>query len=133
MTELSNLKKNDFLAVFEDDTSFTKEEISDRLSKEYTFIPSYLDFLVEHFIRMNKIQLGEDGKYSKRVKSKQSRTMYKVVKTDNEGYKVIEKSVTGVVDTTDGFSVTKNAAIKRAVSAVHMWYKAETDVIKSLV
>lgn len=133
MTEPKNLKKSDFLAAFEDNTSFTKEEISDRLSKEYTFIPSYLDFLVEHFIRMNKIQLGEDGKYSKRVKSKQSRTMYKVVKTDNEGYKVIEKSVIGVADTADGFSATKNAAIKRAVSAVHVWYKIEADAIKELL
>lgn len=131
MTEPKNLKKSDFLAAFEDNISMSKEEINSKLS-DFTFISSYLDYLIDHFLGLGKIQLNEDGTFVKKTKVKATRSIYRVVNTDGN-WSMEEKQITGNPDLSEGHSVTKTAAVKRAVTAMNNAAKLQIKAIKELL
>lgn len=131
------LKKLDFLNVI-GATAMTRENIVDSLT-EFAFIPSYIDYLTEHFIATGKIVRNEDGtvnlKPGKVAGTGTEREVYAVV-YDDEGTPQLETRVLAKGEhlTKDlGFYATKGKAVKVASQAIFAKYKADSDAVKALV
>lgn len=153
MTEqFKQLKKNDFLSVVTE-APMTRSQLVDALD-EYEYIPTYLDFLIEHFEKAGKIIKGEGeiaGTVTIARKGKKTggpRSIFRIVgdmngPEDGEDddaedilvHSVESKEITGNMSDEDkaaGWSMTKKAAIKKACSDVFAQYKADTANIKLL-
>lgn len=134
MSTMKQLKKSDFLAAVTEEP-MTKGDLIDAL-EEYEFIPSYIDYLMDHFEARNKIVKNEDGTFNLRAKKtggSTSNEVFRVVHDDENGYS-IETGIISEVDNEDGsWSKTQKAAIKKATSASFQFYKAETEAIRALL
>lgn len=151
-TQMKQLKKNDFLSVLTE-TPMTKGQLVEALD-EYEFIPTYLDFLIDHFKAQGKIIIGEGeiaGTPTFARKGKKSggpRNVFRVINhmvapEDSEDddaddilvHSLESKEITGNLSDEDkeaGWSMTEKAAIKKACSDVFASYKADTAAIKLL-
>lgn len=143
------LKKNDFLAVLTEEP-MTREQLVDAL-ESYEFIGSWLDYLIEHFTKIERLVVGEDADgnvtYARKGrKTSGPRNVYRVVGTQvqdeelswktNTVYSLESKEISGVLtedDKADGWSMTEKAAVKKASSEVFATYKAQTAAIKALL
>tara|TARA_R110000744_G_C19371646_1_gene562769 strand:+ start:10089 stop:10589 length:501 start_codon:yes stop_codon:yes gene_type:complete len=151
-TQMKQLKKNEFLAVLTE-TPMTKGQLVDALD-EFEYIPTYLDFLIDHFKNQGKIVIGEaeisgDPTFARKgKKSGGPRNVFRIIAdmngpADSEDddaedvlvHSVESKEITGNMSDEDkaaGWSMTKKAAIKKACSDVFAQYKADTANIKLL-
>lgn len=133
-TALKQLKKNDFLAVVTSEP-MTRGDAVEAL-EGYSYIGSYLDYLIDHFANQGKIVRNDDGTFNLKGKKTggAARTKFRVVKDDEGNYQVesapIEKGE--IVTKDSGWSVTAGAAVKNATKAVFAEYKAATAAIKLL-
>lgn len=132
------LKKNDFLAVVTIGP-MTREEVVDALS-EFTFIGSYLDYLIDHFEAQGKIAKLEDGSIQRKLgKSTAPKEVFRVVGNDDSedggDVELETKEVSGLLsdeEKAEGWALTKNAAIKKVTSAIFASYKAKTAAVRAL-
>ncbi len=150
--ELKQLKKNDFLAAVTE-APMTKGDLVDAL-ENFEFIPTYLDYLIEHFEAQGKIVVGENEDGDKTIQRKGRKTsgprnVFRVVEGvstldveseqaafPNGTYELEVKEITGNLTDEDkdaGWSMTEKAAIKKASSMVFADYKARTAAIKALL
>ena len=131
---VKQLKKNDFLATITE-SPMTREQLVDSLA-DYQFIPSYLDYLTDHFITAGKVVKNEDGTISRKPKKGSAPKEVFRVSVDSDGGHFLEtKDNVGILSDADkesGWSVTENAAIKKASSAIFADYKEQTAAIKAL-
>lgn len=144
-TAPKQLKKNDFLAVITEEP-MTRGQLVDAL-EDFEYIPTYMDYLVDHFTAQNKIivegdfgSLGEGTIQRKGRKTGGPRNVFRVIDTTNEDgevvYELESKEITGNLSDEDkeaGFSMTEKAAVKKASSDVFAQYKASTAAIKALL
>lgn len=134
MTQPKQLKKNDFLAHVTEEP-MTRQELVDALV-DYEFIASYLDFLIDHFEAQGKVVRHDDGTISRKARKGAAPKEVFRVDIDEDGSPALEtKENTGILSDEDkeaGWSVTANAAIKKASSAVFAEYKERTAAIKAL-
>lgn len=144
---IKQLKKNDFLSVITE-TPMTRGQLVEALD-EYNFIPTYLDFLIDHFVAQKKLVIT-DGEIAgsimiarKGKKTGGPRSVFRVLSTVTGGdddeeiveHKVESKEITGNMSPEDkhyGWSMTRKSAIKKACSDVFADYKAKTAAIKEL-
>lgn len=154
MTEpMKQLKKNEFLSVVTE-APMTRGQLVDAL-EAYEFIPTYLDFLIEHFAAQGKIvitaaEISGDPLYARKGKKTGGpRNVFRIIgdmngpedSEDDDAPDVLvhsleSKEITGNLSDEDkaaGWSMTEKAAIKKACSDVFAQYKADTANIKLLV
>merc|ERR1711964_802246 len=111
------------------------------------FLPSYVDYLTEHFIEANRIQRNEDGTLQRTASTSSSkaseREVYEVRLVDGE-YELVKSVIRGNPNTEQtldengfiigfGWALTANAAVKKASSHVFANYKAESTTVKELL
>lgn len=133
------LKKNTFLGAFTE-TPTDAEAVAAALTKEgYVFLPTYFDYLLEHFLDQGKIEKNDDGELVRVVrKSAQAKNVYRVIEDAadmDEPYKLEVKQHVGMLSDDEkeaGWCLTENAAIKKASSMAFHDYKAKTDLIRGL-
>ena len=137
------LKKNDFLAAVTE-APMTRGQLVDAL-EDFEYIPTYMDYLVEHFQAQGKIivegdfaSLGDGTIQRKGRKTSGPRNVFRVVEReglDGEAIYALEsKEITGNLSDEDkeaGWSMTEKAAVKKASSDVFADYKARTAAIKA--
>lgn len=138
MAESKQLKKSDLLAIIQEaQAPMTKGQIVDAL-EEYDFIPSYLDYLLDHFVALNRIEVDEDDKGNATWQARQRKS----AAVNNEAYRVVETEdgfdmevgKISEIDNTDGsWSKTQKAAVKKATSAIFAAYKADTAAVRALL
>lgn len=146
------LKKNDFLAVVTEASKegpITKGQLVDAL-EEYTFIPTWLDFLIEHFENLGRIEVVRDAEGNIETINRSAKSgggsgsgeLFRVVGKPTEGeeaiveYSMETKTISGVMtkaDRDEGWSMTAKAAVRRAKSAVFAQYKADTAALTALL
>jgi hypothetical protein len=129
------LKKNDFLDKVTE-LPMARAELIDALD-EFSFIPTYVDFLIDHFVAQGKIQKNEDGSIQRKTKANSaSKDAFLVVVDGDTGTPVLHTmKTTGVLlegEKALGWALTINAAIKKASSNVFAKYKEDTAAIKAL-
>lgn len=138
--QMKQLKKNDFLSVVTE-APMTKGQLVDALA-EYEYVPTYLDFLVEHFSVQGKIVVteseitGEPLYARKGKKTGGPRNVFRVINGEDDGYELESKEITGNLSDEDkeaGWSMTEKAAVKKASSDVFAQYKESTAAIKALL
>lgn len=146
-TAPKQLKKNDFLSVVTAEP-MTREQLVDTLI-DYEFIPSYLDFLVDHFEAQKKVQKNEDGSIQRITKSGgKAGVAYCVVEVTNDdgeaaydeaGNPILElkematKGALTAEQKADGWSLTKKAACKKVTQEIFAQYKAGTARVNALL
>lgn len=128
------LKKNDFLAHVTDEP-MTREQLVDAL-EEFEYVGSYLDYLTDHFVARGMIVQNEDGTINRKPrKGAAPKDIFRVVEGE-DGPELESKENVGVLSDEDkdaGWSVTANAAVKKACSTVFQDYKDRTAAIKALL
>lgn len=141
-TEIKQLKKSNFLENVSPEP-MTREELVDALA-DYDYIPSYFDYLFDHFVAQGKIVKNEDDTFNRKGKSTQSKGPMEVYlvayhEGDEEtdaGWLMYTQEITGGLTDElkkEGWSITQKAAAKKASSMVFQSYKEDTAAIKSLV
>lgn len=133
------LKKTDFLKHVTEEP-MTRGELVEALD-EYSYVGSYLDYLTDHFVERGKVVKNEDGTIQlKNRKTGVSKDVFRVVEVVGEdgesSYTMESKENTGILSQEDkdaGWCLTKNAAVKRASSAVFAAYKEASTAIKDLL
>jgi hypothetical protein len=135
LAKQKQLKKNDFLMAV-NDTPMTRGDLVEKLD-DYSYIPTYLDFLIEHFTAQGKIVVNADGTFNRKGKKPTApgKDAFRVVVDANGDYTVTTKPFTGAFnaqDKEDGWAVTKQAAIKRAGKAIFAEYKFKMDSLNQL-
>jgi hypothetical protein len=139
-TQMKQLKKNDFLSVLTE-TPMTRRQLVEALD-EYEFIPTYLDFLIDHFKAQGKVIVGTaeisgDATFARKGKKTGGpRDVFRVIDGEDGGYELKSKEITGNLSDEDkeaGWSMTEKAAVKKATSDVFASYKASTAAIKALL
>jgi len=143
-TAMKQLKKNDFLNAVSTEP-MTRGDLVDAL-EDYDFIPSYLDYLTDHFAAQGKIIKNEDGTFQRKApkaKGGASRELFRVVESEVDGedtYEVEQKTLGQGEYYNDackdeGWRQTPGAAAKAARQAIFAQYKADTakvnDVLKA--
>lgn len=132
------LKKNDFLLAITEQP-MTRGAIVEAL-EEYKFLPSYLDYLIEHFVAQGKVVVGGTAdlptyarKGSKPAGTGANRTGYKVVVDDEGNFQMETASLINAGHLLqEGYSATEKRAIKAATSRIFANYQAQTKAIKAL-
>ena len=129
------LKKNDFLAVILA-TAMTRGQVVEALS-EYTFIPTYLDYLTDHFVAQGKIVKNEDGTIQLKPGKKAAsgtRTKHRVVEVDgNYTLESLPLEKGEHITKDSGWYATAGKAVKVTCSAIFKNYIESTKAVKSLV
>lgn len=146
MSQLKQLKKNDFLAAVTE-APMTREQLVETL-EEYEFLGSWLDYLTEHFTAQGKITKNEDGTIQRKGKKGGStgpRMAYRVAlveddEPNDEGeiesrYHIheVELAAGDALNKEDGWATTKTKAVKNACTAAFNQYKASCADIKALL
>ena len=131
---LKQLKKNDFLAHITE-KPMTRGQLVDAL-EEFEYVSSYLDYLTDHFMARGMIVQNEDGTINRKPrKGSAPKAIFRVVEGEN-GPELESKGNVGVLSEEDkeaGWSVTANAAVKKASSAIFQDYKDRTAAVKALL
>lgn len=135
-TQLKQLKKSDYLSAITEEP-MDRRQVVEAL-EDFSFIGSYLDYLQEHFVAQGKIIENEDGTIQRAASKSAAKTrvMYRVADTDDVGLVLQAMEVTGNLtdeEKREGWSVTEQAAVKKACAAVFHEYKQRTSDIKELL
>ncbi len=132
------LKKSDFLAAVTDEP-MTREQLVDALD-DFEFMPSWLDYLTDHFVASGKILRDEEAGTIQRKRSAAGSAkvneIFRVVYDEDDVPSIESRSNTGLLKPEDrdvGFRATAKAAIKDANSAVFKLYKARSAALKALL
>lgn len=142
------LKKTEFLNAIPNEAT-SVEQISQELTNNgFEFLPSYVDYLTEHFIEAGRVARDEDGNIYRVVgggaSSKAADREVFEVRKDEDGYTMVKATMRGnpsadqtVNDEGEviafGWAITPNAAMKKAASHVFANYKAESAAVKELL
>ena len=136
---MKQLKKSDFLAIITI-AAMTKAEVVDALD-EFDFIPSWLDYLVEHFVDQGKII--KEGKFNdgdgticrKAAKGGAGPRMAYLVAEDEGEFVLSSRELEAgkSIDKDAGEATTANRAVKNRTSAIFAQYKADTATVRALL
>lgn len=146
MSELKQLKKNDFIAAIGTEPT-TIEQVTADLSENYEFLDSYVDYLTDHFVANGRLVRNEDGTIQRKSGASRGgvdRDVYQVRVNEDGAYQLVKATMRGNLDTAEehdedgnvigfGWSFTANGAIKRASSHVFAGYKAASAEVKELI
>lgn len=146
MSELKQLKKNDFIAAIGTEPT-TIEQVTADLSENYEFLDSYVDYLTDHFVANGRLVRNEDGTIQRKSGASRGgvdRDVFQVRVNEEGAYQLVKATMRGNLDTAEehdedgnvigfGWSFTANGAIKRASSHVFAGYKAASAEVKELI
>lgn len=132
-TRLPQLKKLEFLNAFPEGPA-NKGQVIEAL-EGFAYIPSYVDYLLEHFVATGKLVQNEDGTWQRKGKKTggAGRNEYRVEQDDEGNYHIATRVIEGKVDTEGGWAMTQSKAVKNAASAVFQNYMDQTKAIKALL
>lgn len=141
-TAMKQLKKNDFLNAVSTEP-MTRGDLVDAL-EDFDFIPSYLDYLTDHFVAQGKIIKNEDDTFQRKApkaKGGASRDLFRVVEAEVDGEDTyeIEKKTLGQGEyyndacKEEGWRQTPSAAAKAARQAIFAQYKADTAEVNAVL
>ena len=149
MTQPNNLKpqlkKMDFLKILTSDPT-PLAEIKEKLAETHRFVPSYLDYLADHFAGQGRVTIDEDGNVSLASRAASTsiglvRDLYKVEEIDDGEFRVIKlggntakaAAAAGLVSADQGWATTISAAVKRENSKNFARYKERAVKISGLL
>lgn len=149
MTQPNNLKpqlkKMDFLKILTSDPT-PLAEIKEKLAETHRFVPSYLDYLADHFAGQGRVTIDEDGNISLASRAASTsiglvRDLYKAEETDDGEFRIIKlggntakaAAAAGLVSADQGWATTISAAVKRENSKNFARYKERAVKIGSLL
>ena len=132
--KLPQLKKTDFLSVLTEEPQ-TVEQVREQLAAKFEFIPSYADFLADHFVEQGRVQRDEQGNLSVKARATNSAgrtaTYYKVNIVDGEPQ--LMSNTDGTAHTNDkDWSQTVSAAVKKAGKENFRSYRELQDKLNEL-
>lgn len=131
------LKKSSLLSAIPDEP-IKREDLQEQLDQDYEFLPSFFDYLIDHFENQGKIHVNEaDGTIWKKVagSSSKPRSIFCVVIKD-ESYQIITKEQLGNIsdeDKENGWTTTQKSAVKKMKSNVFAQYKEDTATLTDLI
>ena len=148
MTQPNNLKpqlkKMDFLKILTGDPT-PLAEIKEKLAETHRFVPSYLDYLADHFAGQGRLTIDEDGNVSLASRAASTsiglvRDLYKVEEIGGE-FRIIKlggntakaAAAAGLVSADLGWATTISAAVKRENSKNFAHYKERAAKISGLL
>lgn len=149
MTQPNNLKpqlkKMDFLKILTSDPT-PLAEIKEKLAETHRFVPSYLDYLADHFAGQGRVTIDEDGNISLASRAASTsiglvRDLYKVEEIDDGEFRIIKlggntakaAAAAGLVSADLGWATTISAAVKRENSKNFARYKERAVKIGDLL
>ena len=149
MTQPNNLKpqlkKMDFLKILTSDPT-PLAEIKEKLAETHRFVPSYLDYLADHFAGQGRVTIDEDGNISLASRAASTsiglvRDLYKVEEIDDGEFRIIKlggntakaAAAAGLVSADLGWATTISAAVKRENSKNFARYKERAVKIGGLL
>ena len=149
MTQPNNLKpqlkKMDFLKILTSDPT-PLAEIKEKLAETHRFVPSYLDYLADHFAGQGRVTIDEDGNVSLASRAASTsiglvRDLYKVEEIDDGEFRIIKlggntakaAAAAGLVSADLGWATTISAAVKRENSKNFARYKERAVKIGDLL
>ena len=149
MTQPNNLKpqlkKMDFLKILTSDPT-PLAEIKEKLAETHRFVPSYLDYLADHFAGQGRVTIDEDGNVSLASRAASTsiglvRDLYKVEEIDDGEFRIIKlggntakaAAAAGLVSADQGWATTISAAVKRENSKNFARYKERAVKISGLL
>ena len=149
MTQPNNLKpqlkKMDFLKILTSDPT-PLAEIKEKLAETHRFVPSYLDYLADHFAGQGRVTIDEDGNVSLDSRAASTsiglvRDLYKVEEIDDGEFRIIKlggntakaAAAAGLVSADLGWATTISAAVKRENSKNFARYKERAVKIGDLL
>ena len=149
MTQPNNLKpqlkKMDFLKILTSDPT-PLAEIKEKLAEAHRFVPSYLDYLADHFAGQGRVTIDEDGNVSLASRAASTsiglvRDLYKVEEIDDGEFRIIKlggntakaAAAAGLVSADQGWATTISAAVKRENSKNFARYKERAVKIGGLL
>ena len=128
------LKKMDFLKILTSDPT-PLAEIKEKLAETHRFVPSYLDYLTDHFAGQGRVTIDEDGNVSLASRAASTsiglvRDLYKVEEIGGE-FRIIKlggntakaAAAAGLVSADQGWATAISAAVKRENSKNFARYK----------
>ena len=140
------LKKMDFLKILTSDPT-PLAEIKEKLAETHRFVPSYLDYLADHFAGQGRLTIDEDGNVSLASRAASTSTsiglvrdLYKVEEIGGE-FRIIKlggntakaAAAAGLVSADLGWATTISAAVKRENSKNFARYKERAAKISALL
>ena len=139
------LKKMDFLKILTSDPT-PLAEIKEKLAETHRFVPSYLDYLADHFAGQGRVTIDEDGNVSLASRAASTsiglvRDLYKVEEIDDGEFRITKlggntakaAAAAGLVSADQGWATTISAAVKRENSKNFARYKERAVKISGLL
>ncbi len=133
-----SLKKSDFLAVVTDEP-MSRADIEAALT-EFEYIPSWLDYLIDHFEAQNKIVRDEDtGLIQRKARTAAGgnpNEIFRVVYDEDFTPSIETRSNTGLLKPEDrecGYRATIKAAVRDANSELFKLHKERVAALKALI
>ena len=139
------LKKMDFLKILTSDPT-PLAEIKEKLAETHRFVPSYLDYLADHFAGQGRVTIDEDGNVSLDSRAASTsiglvRDLYKVEEIGDGEFRIIKlggntakaAAAAGLVSADQGWATTISAAVKRENSKNFARYKERAVKIGGLL
>lgn len=130
MSQLKQLKKAEFLAAVPE-TPVSRGQLVDSLA-EYSFLPSWLDYLIDHFKTAGKITVDGNGNICRKTKAVKTKGPRMAYEADLESKTIVERELADGEEMADYESATKIGAVKKASAALYTAYKQGLEVIKAL-
>ena len=135
----------DFLKILTSDPT-PLAEIKEKLAETHRFVPSYLDYLADHFAGQGRVTIDEDGNVSLASRAASTsiglvRDLYKVEEIDDGEFRIIKlggntakaAAAAGLVSADLGWATTISAAVKRENSKNFARYKERAVKIGDLL
>ena len=139
------LKKMDFLKILTSDPT-PLAEIKEKLAETHRFVPSYLDYLADHFAGQGRVTIDEDGNVSLASRAASTsiglvRDLYKVEEIDDGEFRIIKlggntakaAAAAGLVSADQGWATAISTAVKRKNSKNFARYKERAVKINGLL
>ena len=139
------LKKMDFLKILTSDPT-PLAEIKEKLAETHRFVPSYLDYLADHFAGQGRVTIDEDGNVSLASRAASTsiglvRDLYKVEEIGDGEFFIFKlggntakaAAAAGLVSADQGWATTISAAVKRENSKNFARYKERAVKIGGLL
>ena len=139
------LKKMDFLKILTSDPT-PLAEIKEKLAETHRFVPSYLDYLADHFAGQGRVTIDEDGNVSLASRAASTsiglvRDLYKVEEIGDGEFFIFKlggntakaAAAAGLVSADQGWATTISAAVKRENSKNFARYKERAAKIGGLL
>ena len=139
------LKKMDFLKILTSDPT-PLAEIKEKLAETHRFVPSYLDYLADHFAGQGRVTIDEDGNVSLASRAASTsiglvRDLYKVEEIGDGEFRITKlggntakaAAAAGLVSADQGWATAISAAVKRENSKNFARYKERAVKIGGLL